>query len=46
MAHHEAAEEPARVIPTKDLNWILPQFNNVVKASAACHLEFNVKSGS
>lgn len=32
MAHHEAAEELARIIPTKDLKQILPQFNNVLKA--------------
>ncbi len=46
MAHHEAAEELARVIPTKDLKKILPPFNNVLKACVACHLEFKVKSGS
>jgi hypothetical protein len=46
MAHHEAAEELARVIPTKDLKQILPQFNNVLKACVACHLEYKVKSDS
>ena len=46
MAHHEAAEELARIIPTKDLKQILPQYNNVLKACVACHLEFKVKSGS
>ena len=46
MAHHAAAEELARIIPTKDLKQILPQFNNVMKACVACHLEFKVKSGS
>ena len=46
MAHHAAAEELARIIPTKDLKQILPQFNNVLKACVACHLEFKVKSGS
>jgi hypothetical protein len=46
MAHHEAAEELARVIPTKDLKQILPQFNNVLKACVACHLEFKINSGS
>lgn len=46
MAHHEAAEELARIIPTKDLKQILPQFNNVLKACVACHLEYKVKSGS
>lgn len=42
MAHHEAAEVLARVIPTKDLKQILPQFNNVLKACVACHLEYKV----
>lgn len=46
MAHHAAAEELARIIPTKDLKQILLQFNNVLKACVACHLEFKVKSGS
>jgi len=42
MAHHAAAEELARIIPTKDLKQILPRFNNVLKACVACHLEFKV----
>ena len=46
MAHHAAAEELARVIPTKDLKQILPQFNNVLKACVACHLEFKVREQS
>lgn len=46
MAHHEAAEELARTIPTKDLKQILPQFNNVLKACVACHLEFKVREPS
>lgn len=46
MAHHAAAEELARIIPTKDLKQILPQFNNVLKACVACHLEFNVREQS
>lgn len=44
MAHHEAAEELARIIPTKDLKQILPQFNNVLKACVACHLEYKLRS--
>ena len=44
MAHHEAAEELARIIPTKDLKQILPQFNNVLKACVACQLEFKVRA--
>ena len=46
MAHHEAAEELARIIPTKDLKQILPKFNEVLKACVACHLEYKVKSDS
>jgi len=44
MAHHEAAEELARIIPTKDLKQILPKFNNVLKACVACHLEYKLRS--
>jgi hypothetical protein len=43
MAHNAAAEELARIIPTKDLKQILPQLNNMLKACVACHLEFNVR---
>ncbi len=46
MAHHAAAEELARIIPTKDLKQILPQLNNVLKACVVCHLEFKVHNGS
>ena len=46
MAHHAAAEELARIIPTQDLKQILPQFNNVLKACVACHLEFKVREQS
>jgi hypothetical protein len=46
MAHHEAAEELARIMPTKDMKQILPRFNNVLKACVACHLEFKVKEHS
>lgn len=42
MAHHEAAEELARTIPSKDLKRILPSFNNLLKACVACHLEYKV----
>lgn len=44
MAHHAAAEELARIIPTKDLKQILPQFNHVLKACVACHLEYKLRS--
>ena len=43
MAHHQAAEELARIIPTKDLKQILPPLNNVLKACVACHVEYKVR---
>ena len=43
MAHHEAAEELAGTISTKDLKRIMPKLNNVLKACVACHLEYKVK---
>ena len=46
IAHHEAAEELARIMPTKDMKQILPRFNNLLKACVACHLEFKVKEHS
>jgi len=46
IAHNAAAEELARIIPTKDLRQILPQFNNVLKACVACHLEYKVREQS
>jgi hypothetical protein len=46
MAHHEAAEELAHIIPSKDMKQILPRFNNVLKACVACHLEFKVRDHS
>ena len=43
MAHHVAAEKMADVMPTKDLKRILPEFNNVLKACVACHLEYKLR---
>ncbi|MBS0171001.1 MAG: cytochrome c [Nitrospira sp.] len=43
MAHHAAAEKLAEVMPTKDLKQILPEFNNVLKACVACHLEYRLR---
>ena len=44
MAHHAAAEKLADVMPTQNLKQILPQFNNVLKACVACHLEYRLGS--
>ncbi len=43
MAHHAAAEQLADVMPTNDLKRILPEFNNVLKACVACHLEYRLR---
>lgn len=43
MAHHAAAEKLAEVMPTQDLKQILPQFNTVLKACVACHLEYKLR---
>jgi len=45
-AHHQAAEELAEVMPTRNLKQILPKFNNLLKACVACHLEYKVKVDS
>jgi len=45
-AHNAAAEELARIIPTRDMKQILPQFHNVLKACVACHLEYKVREQS
>lgn len=44
MAHHAAAEELARIMPTHDLKQILPHLNDVLKACVACHLEYKLRS--
>ena len=45
-AHNAAAEELARIIPTKDMKQILPKLNKILKACVACHLEFTVREQS
>ena len=43
-AHNAAAEELARIIPTRDMKQIFPEFNHVLKACVACHVEFTVRA--
>ena len=43
MAHHQAAEELAGVIPSHDLKRILPKLDGVLKACMACHLAYRVR---
>jgi hypothetical protein len=42
MAHHEAAEALARIMPSKDFRQIVPKLNDVLKACVACHQDFRV----
>ena len=46
MAHHEAAEDLADVLPSGDYVRILPKLNAVLRACVACHLHYKVVSGS
>jgi hypothetical protein len=46
MAHHQAAEDLARIIPTKDLKQIMPKLDGVLKACVACHLKFKLEDRS
>ena len=43
MAHHEAAEQLAGIMPTKDLKQIMPKLNDVLKACVACHHQYTVR---
>lgn len=42
IAHHEAAEELAKTMPSRDVKQILPKLDAVLKACVACHLSFKV----
>jgi hypothetical protein len=46
MAHHEAAEALARIMPSRDLKQILPKLDAVLKACVACHLAYRVEGSS
>jgi hypothetical protein len=37
MAHHQAAEDLAKVIPSKDVRTILPQLEKTIGACVSCH---------
>lgn len=42
MAHHQAAEDLATVIPSRDLKQILPQLELTIKACVVCHQAFRL----
>lgn len=42
MAHHQEAEDLAKVIPSKDLKIILPRLERTMKACVVCHQAFRL----
>lgn len=42
MAHHQAAEDLAAAIPSRDLKTILPELDRTVKACVACHQAYKL----
>ena len=42
MAHHQAAEELAKVIPTRAMKSILQQLDRTVQACVACHQAYKL----
>jgi hypothetical protein len=43
MAHHEAAEQLAQTLQSKDLKRILPRLDGLLKACVACHSEYTIR---
>lgn len=42
MAHHQAAEDLARIIPSKDMKKILPHLEKTMRACTACHAVYKL----
>lgn len=42
MAHHQEAEDLAKMIPSKDLKTILPQLEKTIGACVSCHRAYNL----
>ena len=42
MAHHQDAEDLAKVIPSKDLKTILPQLERAIGACVSCHQAYQL----
>lgn len=42
MAHHEEAEDLAKVLPSKDFKRILPQLEKTIGACVACHRAYKL----
>ena len=42
MAHHQVAEDLAGIIPSKDMNKILPRLERTMQAGVACHQAYKL----
>jgi cytochrome c556 len=42
MAHHQAAEDLARIIPSKDMQRILPHLERTMQACVTCHQAYKL----
>jgi hypothetical protein len=42
MAHHQEAEDLAKMIPSEDLKTILPQLERTIGACVACHRAYKL----
>jgi hypothetical protein len=42
MAHHQEAEDLAKVLPSKNLKTILPQFERTIGACVSCHRAYKL----
>jgi hypothetical protein len=42
MAHHQVAEDLAKIIPSKDIRRILPHLEGTMKACVVCHQAFRL----
>jgi hypothetical protein len=42
MAHHQAAEDLAGIIPSKDMKKILPHLERTMQACVACHQAYKL----
>ena len=42
MVHHQAAEDLAKMIPSKDLQTILPELEKTIGACVVCHRAYKL----
>jgi hypothetical protein len=46
IAHYQAGQELAKIIPSKEINLVLPRLNGWLRTCMGCHLEYKVESGT